>query len=374
MIINRVHPDTGLLLDDRWSKVRSQRWALAYEKEHGHIYCKARAEKYERGLNPESTHLNYRDWQTWQELTKENVLDQEYRRALRGGEWDALKETQKQERLGYWKGVAQQRNELRKALRLEVRKEFSGEWREYALERAERMEKAKLYDQEAQRAMRHARRSSNRQLGPVALVKGPRGQTKRRRLDEGPDSVRQIKERQQAYHDRLKKDLAERREEILVRQNASFRELAAIALARFESDGKDQYQHVLKRHRDERAELARNQAPGRRRYDVLHQPREAMPLSAEQLANYAAHARMTAASARNGRKTAQEPPELNQDPAKNSALYRRQPKPEREAQTHSPDKQEPDQTQETRRKVFIESYLAKHADDRKRDRDGDRDR
>jgi hypothetical protein len=42
IIINRVHPETGRTLDDFREKVRAQNWALAYEKEHGRIWCENR--------------------------------------------------------------------------------------------------------------------------------------------------------------------------------------------------------------------------------------------------------------------------------------------------------------------------------------------
>lgn len=48
IILNRVHPDTGLVLDDSFSKTRTQQWALAYEREQGRIYCEAREARYDR--------------------------------------------------------------------------------------------------------------------------------------------------------------------------------------------------------------------------------------------------------------------------------------------------------------------------------------
>ena len=48
LIINRVHPDTGMTMDSNWSKTRAQKWALAYEREHGRVYCQAREAKYGR--------------------------------------------------------------------------------------------------------------------------------------------------------------------------------------------------------------------------------------------------------------------------------------------------------------------------------------
>ena len=41
-MLNRIHPETGLVLDDRLDYKRSQEWALEYEKEMGRIWCEKR--------------------------------------------------------------------------------------------------------------------------------------------------------------------------------------------------------------------------------------------------------------------------------------------------------------------------------------------
>ncbi|MEJ2118979.1 MAG: relaxase/mobilization nuclease domain-containing protein, partial [Alphaproteobacteria bacterium] len=42
IVLNRVHPENGRTIDDYREKVRSQSWALEYEREHGHIRCEER--------------------------------------------------------------------------------------------------------------------------------------------------------------------------------------------------------------------------------------------------------------------------------------------------------------------------------------------
>ena len=39
IILNRVHPENGRTLDDYRDQPRAQKWALAYEKEHGQVRC-----------------------------------------------------------------------------------------------------------------------------------------------------------------------------------------------------------------------------------------------------------------------------------------------------------------------------------------------
>ena len=45
IILNRIHPETGRVLNDAFSKNRTQEWARAYEHEHGRIWCEERIGK-----------------------------------------------------------------------------------------------------------------------------------------------------------------------------------------------------------------------------------------------------------------------------------------------------------------------------------------
>lgn len=44
LLVNRVHPDTGKMVNLDFDKMRLSRWAEAHEKEHGRIYCAQRVE------------------------------------------------------------------------------------------------------------------------------------------------------------------------------------------------------------------------------------------------------------------------------------------------------------------------------------------
>jgi hypothetical protein len=41
-MLNAVHPETGLWLDDDFEHRRAQVWALGYEREQGRIHCEQR--------------------------------------------------------------------------------------------------------------------------------------------------------------------------------------------------------------------------------------------------------------------------------------------------------------------------------------------
>lgn len=59
IIVNRVHPDTGKMVNIDFDKMRLSRWAEAYEKEHGRIYCEKRVENNARREKGE--YVQYRD-------------------------------------------------------------------------------------------------------------------------------------------------------------------------------------------------------------------------------------------------------------------------------------------------------------------------
>jgi hypothetical protein len=44
MMLNTIHPETGLHLDDSFERRRAQAWALGYERENGRIFCEQRLE------------------------------------------------------------------------------------------------------------------------------------------------------------------------------------------------------------------------------------------------------------------------------------------------------------------------------------------
>lgn len=254
IILNKVHPETGMTLDQSWTNTRAQKWGLAYERQQGHIYCKAREERYGHGRDVHGQHMNRWEWQTWQQISREAKLDREFQPALKAGEWEALKEGQKQERLAFWKQTGQMRKELRASVRAEVREEFRPSWRIYAEYRDKRQKEARAYDKEARRAIRHY------------IKLGGRGHSDIKRQKA---AVQAIRERRADYHKRLDSDLAEFRNSIIAQQNTRIAELAPPALDRLSKDRVQVYEQIKERHRAERAQLSADQKQGKRRRDVL---------------------------------------------------------------------------------------------------------
>jgi len=384
MIINRVHPETGMTLDDAWSKTRAQRWALGYEREHGRIFCLAREAKYGRAEARDAPHMNYREWKAWQEIAKENAFDPEFRQALEAGEWDALKQGQKQDRIGFWKETGQLRNELRTALREAVKWEFAKEWQDYAKAKEERDGAAVLYDREARGAIRELRKQRGPRPAPrsaqskeIAVVRGPDGRTYIKRRTVESQGIEQIKERKRAYHARQREELWEIRKDIYARQKARFEELATPALAMLSKDRAEAYENICAAQRGEKAELRRDQQRGDRRQDVLGEYTQAAPqptpLTKEQRDAYIAHALRVSSRQQQfdqaGREIADADRARSREPERDPL----QTKPGKEINDRAVEKREKDRT-EFKRRANVEWYLAKRKDDRERGGGGGRER
>jgi hypothetical protein len=141
VLLNSVHPDTGLQLDDGFERRRAQAWALAYEREQGRIYCDQRLkEPAERESAPPRN-----IWIAFQENERdfartENALRQQEsivageinnQEKSRSSEWKNLKEIQKDERTEFFADGKTEFSALRLSIYREVRAEFRGRWRDF---------------------------------------------------------------------------------------------------------------------------------------------------------------------------------------------------------------------------------------------------
>lgn len=145
VVLNAVHPETGLKLDDGNDWTRAERWGLAYELERGDVRCQQRL-KHLQDRTPTPTRA------TWQQLRaheREDVAYEASRRSdswdyldrkspdeRRDREWEALKEHQKEEREAFFAGGKAVYREVSQTAYRQVRHAFRSEWKEYyALER-----------------------------------------------------------------------------------------------------------------------------------------------------------------------------------------------------------------------------------------------
>lgn len=251
LIVNTVNPETGMALDASWTKNRSHQWALKYEREQGQVLCAAREGKYEAQIDmskPRGQHMNRAEWETWQKIQQgAKAEDREFAAQLKTGEWNALKDGQRQQREGYYKETGAQRKELREAIRAEVKTEFAPEWAEYAVTRDKLQGEFDKFSKETSRAIRHYKK-----LHSAVMVK-------------------ELKEARTQRREDIREQLGEMRADIIARQNERIEELAKPALERLGKERRAAYQEILKQQQAERGELKQDQAAGIRRRDVLQQ-------------------------------------------------------------------------------------------------------
>jgi hypothetical protein len=143
-MLNQVHPETGLRLDDGFEKRRMSQWALSYEREHG-LFCEQRLlPVHERETSPDRTTWLILKESERQHERAEHALrsyDPDYlarddnRRVIEHEEWKILKQHQREERESFFAQGRVEFNQLRSAIYRAVREEFRDEWREYYSER-----------------------------------------------------------------------------------------------------------------------------------------------------------------------------------------------------------------------------------------------
>jgi Relaxase/Mobilisation nuclease domain len=138
VMLNTVHPDTGLRLNDNFDHRRAQAWARQYELEHERIYCE------QRFLNPAEREKSMprNIWEAFrhselefgksEKLLLENTpIILNYRKGQKNDDWELLKEIQRAEREDHFAQGKFEFRELRNSIYREVREEFRGCWAEY---------------------------------------------------------------------------------------------------------------------------------------------------------------------------------------------------------------------------------------------------
>jgi hypothetical protein len=138
-ILNAVHPETGLKLDDSFERRRSQEWALAYEHEHGKIFCEERLVPAEdREASPprnawEALKANEPQHEQAEKVRQDFDAKHQASQARhpQDAEWKELKEQQKQERQAFFSDGKQAYSDAKKDVYREVREEFRDQWADY---------------------------------------------------------------------------------------------------------------------------------------------------------------------------------------------------------------------------------------------------
>jgi hypothetical protein len=138
IMLNVVHPETGLRLNDDFERRRAQAWALEYEREQGRIYCDQRLKRPEERENAPPRNV----WMEFQEKEKEfhraenrlhvnTDIRVDPLKNQRHEEWKILKEIQQVERKEFFAQGKSEFSALRTSIYREVREEFRGKWADY---------------------------------------------------------------------------------------------------------------------------------------------------------------------------------------------------------------------------------------------------
>lgn len=146
VMLNAIHPETGLTLNDDFAKRRAQEWALEYERSQDNIRCEQRLldeEQRQKEMSREAweqTKANephQRAEQERREYDADYMKRRDSLEVMRGEEWKILKEHQRLEREAFFEDGKAAYAELRQAVYREVREEFREDWATYYAARRE---------------------------------------------------------------------------------------------------------------------------------------------------------------------------------------------------------------------------------------------
>ena len=141
VMLNAVHPETGLKLDEGFEQRRAQTWALGYELEQENVRC---ANRLENAENREASPTRPM-WTAFQKSEKEFEQQEKSRLVAsdkidrdpenpentKTREWQALKEMQRDQRVGFFAEGKSAFSELRRSIYQDVREEFRPKWADY---------------------------------------------------------------------------------------------------------------------------------------------------------------------------------------------------------------------------------------------------
>ena len=146
LVVNAIHPVTGLKLDDGFEKRRTAAWALGYEQQRGKVFCEQRllpiAEREASAPRPAWERLRQLQPSATERLLEAEAAhhgeDDEPRPAgWQAREWQHLKARQKEQRLAFFAQGKGAYRDLRNQLYQQVRTTYRREWAEYyAIRRA----------------------------------------------------------------------------------------------------------------------------------------------------------------------------------------------------------------------------------------------
>jgi hypothetical protein len=141
LMLNVVHPETGLRLDDNFERRRAQTWAAEYERSQGRIYCEQRQlapeEREDAPTRPmwmafKEKEIEFERVEKFQRENESILVDvSKNPENSEAGEWRRLKDIQKQQRLAFMAEGKLAFSELRRSIYQDVREDFREDWAAY---------------------------------------------------------------------------------------------------------------------------------------------------------------------------------------------------------------------------------------------------
>ncbi|MCP3468702.1 relaxase/mobilization nuclease domain-containing protein [Bradyrhizobium sp. CCGUVB1N3] len=132
ILVNAVHPETGLRLNDDFENVRAQAWALQYEREQNRIHCEQReknANEREKNM-PRNVAMEFKVQEQQFFRAEEKLAENtpEIPDDPKNRDWKILKEIQRIERMEFIESGRSEFRQLKTEVYREVREEFRDRW------------------------------------------------------------------------------------------------------------------------------------------------------------------------------------------------------------------------------------------------------
>lgn len=246
IVVNRVHPETGRVMDDRLEYKRSQTWALEYEKEMGRIWCENRVENAkpreesapDRSANDND--LPHNVIKLSRPFERDYAASEKAREEVFALERDMLKREQRQEREAWFADGKDLFKEARNAVWREVKQEYSEDWKQFFAEKSVREHEAEQHSGSAlDRAFYFAKTGDW-------------------------DQARAAFADRNAVHTAVAAEFSERASELRRGQLEETRERQSLALDALKLERADGYRELLARQQEQRHEMREAHAAGER--------------------------------------------------------------------------------------------------------------
>ena len=227
ILLNRIHPETGRVLDDRLDYKRSQEWALEYEKEMGRVWCEKRLD-YEKPREerapPANDNLPHNVIELARPLERDYVASEKTREQLFALERDQLKREQRLEREAWFDEGKDLFKRTRNAIWREVKEEYRADWKQHFADKEASIAAAKEHSIEAlEQAFQFAKAGDWDQARAAfderdVLLKGAGAEFAERGIELRRVQLEKNGERQQLALDALKEERIASYKDLLARQ------------------------------------------------------------------------------------------------------------------------------------------------------------